>query len=104
MCSYDSAFELSTFPAYFSYPLDRVIKPRFEYLKRDKGIPTQLLALDVVLRYGDVDFATKVARDTDGGAAFKKFVERRKKVPQVVRRKPERKKSAHRKSVDNTTS
>lgn len=59
------SFELSAFPAYFSYPLDKRIKTRFEYLRTVKGIPTQLLALDKVLRYGDRDFATRVARDRD---------------------------------------
>ena len=89
-----ATFELSTFPAYFSYPLDRVIKTRYEYLLMEKRIPTQFVALDVVLRYGDRDFATQVARDTDGGAALLQFAERRKNS-QGVRRKraPRTKKS-----------
>lgn len=67
------SFELSTFPAYFSYPLEKRIKTRYQYLQQVKGIPTQLLALDRVLRYGDRDFATRVAHDTDDGAAFLAF-------------------------------
>lgn len=67
------SFELSAFPAYFSYPLDRVIKTRYEYLQFVKKSPTQLLALDLVVRYGDKDFAERVAKDTDGGVAFAKF-------------------------------
>jgi hypothetical protein len=80
------SFELSTFPAYFSYPLDRVIKTRYEYLVNVKRIPTQFLALDVVLRYGNVDFATQVARDTDGGALFQKFAERQRQIRQQGQR------------------
>ena len=66
VCLYPT-FELSSFPAYFSYPLDRVIKTRYEYLQYVKKAPTQLLALDTVVRYGDKDFAERVAKDTDGG-------------------------------------
>jgi hypothetical protein len=73
----DATFQLSTFPAYFSYPLDRKIKARYEYLQDVKRIPSQLLALDVILRFGDRDFATRVAHDDDGGAAFVRFVEKR---------------------------
>jgi hypothetical protein len=53
--------------------LEKRIKTRYQYLQQVKGIPTQLLALDRVLRYGDRDFATRVARDTDDGAAFLAF-------------------------------
>jgi hypothetical protein len=71
------SFELSKFPAYFSYPLERVIKARFEYLRKVKRIPIQLTTLDVVLRFGDRDFAVKVAGDKDGGGAFADFVQKR---------------------------
>jgi hypothetical protein len=77
VCLYPS-FELSAFPAYFSYPLDRVIKTRYEYLQFVKKSPTQLLALDLVVRYGDKDFAERVAKDTDGGVAFSKFAKLRR--------------------------
>mmetsp|Transcript_5543 Transcript_5543/g.6439 ORF Transcript_5543/g.6439 Transcript_5543/m.6439 type:complete len:631 (+) Transcript_5543:51-1943(+) len=73
VCLYPS-FELSTFPAYFSYPIDRVTKTRYEYLRYVKKIPTELLALDFVLRYGDDDFAKVVAKDKDGGNKFATFV------------------------------
>lgn len=76
VCLYPS-FELSAFPAFFSYPLERVIKSRFDYLRRIKKIPTQLLALDLVVRYGDRDFATMVANDRDDGLAFAKFLRQR---------------------------
>jgi hypothetical protein len=76
VCLYPS-FELSAFPAYFSYPLDRVIKTRYEYLRFVKQLPTQLLALDLVVRFGDKDFSEKVAKDDDGGATFREFVSRR---------------------------
>jgi hypothetical protein len=77
VCLYPT-FELSSFPAYFSYPLDRVIKTRYEYLQYVKKAPTQLLALDTVVRYGDKDFAERVAKDTDGGVAFAKFAKLRR--------------------------
>jgi len=90
VCLYPS-FELSTFPAYFSYPIDRVTRPRYEYLKYVKKIPTELLALDLVVRYGDRDFAKYVAKDRDGGKKFVTFLrlraERRKKATKSIRRK-----------------
>lgn len=70
----DPRFEVSRFPAYFSYPLDRVIRTRFMYLTRIKRIPIALLPrLDNILRHGDCDFATKIARDRDEGAAYLQF-------------------------------
>lgn len=93
VCLY-SSFELSRFPAYFSYPLDRVIKTRYEYLQSEKRVPTQLLAVDRILRFGDKDFATEVAGDDDGGVAFKLFAKARKTKRTVSRRKrPKRKAS-----------
>lgn len=75
----DPRFEVSRFPAYFSYPLERVIKTRFEYLRKVKKVPSQLLSLDQVLRFGDKDFAIKVAKDQDKGQAFRAFAQERKK-------------------------
>lgn len=102
--STQSSFELSTFPAYFSYPLDKRIKARYQYLHRVKRVPTQLMALDRVLRYGDKDFATRVARDTDDGAAFLAFTKnkggdgaQRRKRTGAKKKKP---RGAHRKSAD----
>jgi len=77
VCLYN-IFELSRFPAYFSYPLDRVIKTRYEYLRIVKRIPTQLLPLDGILRYGDKDFATLVAGDTDAGETYAKFAKQKR--------------------------
>lgn len=68
------------FPAYFSYPLERVIKTRYEYLIKVKKIPVGLLPIDDVLRYGDSDFAKKVAGDTDNGASFLKFASERQSI------------------------
>ena len=67
------SFELSKFPAYFSYPLDR-IRARFEYLRDVKRLPISLIAPDLVLRYGDEDFSTKVAGDEDGSDGFAQFL------------------------------
>lgn len=72
-----SSFELSKFPAFFSYPLERVIKSRFEYLRDVKKLPISLIAPDLVLRYGDRDFAVRVAGDGDGGAGFSEFLKAR---------------------------
>jgi hypothetical protein len=76
VCQFDY-FEVARFPAYFSYPLDRVIKMRYDYLRDCKGIPIQLARVDDVLRFGDREFATEIALDDDNGAAFAKFVEER---------------------------
>lgn len=73
----DPRFDVSKFPAVFSYPLTR-IQARFEYLKNVKKVPTQLLSLDQVLCYGDRDFSLKVARDKDNGASYMQFLEDRK--------------------------
>jgi hypothetical protein len=84
-------FELSRFPAYFSYPFERVIKNRYEYLTA-KGLPTHLIPVDTVLRFGDKDFATKVAKDEDGGNSFLQFAEDRKET-QGPPKKPKRPKA-----------
>jgi hypothetical protein len=65
VCQFPS-FEIGRFPAYFSYPLERVIVNRFEYLRRVKKVPIHSFAIDEVLRYGDEDFAISVAQDEDG--------------------------------------
>jgi hypothetical protein len=74
----DAPFEASLFPAYFSYPLERVIKNRFAYLQQVKKIPPSLLPLDSVLRFGDKDFATQIARDKDNGKAYLAFCDARR--------------------------
>ena len=72
VCMYAN-FELTRFPAYFSYPFERVIKTRYEYLAA-KGSPTDIISVDTVLRFGDQNFAIKVAREDEGKrfAAFAK--------------------------------
>lgn len=73
-----ASFEISRFPAFFSYPLDRVIRNRFDYLIQIGQLPVQLLPVDEVLRYGDKDFAILVARD-DNENQYNSFVNERKK-------------------------
>jgi mTERF len=73
----NARFELTRFPAYFSYPLERVIKSRYTYLNQVKKVPPQLVSLDQVLRFGDKDFAVKVAGDADGGQSYLAFVRER---------------------------
>jgi mTERF len=86
----DARFEVSKFPAYFSYPLERVIKTRYEYIQQVRRIPPQLLPLDKVVSYGDNDFAVKIMGDVDGGKAFRQFVENRRKRLQKERGNIER--------------
>jgi len=93
VCQFDY-FEVVRFPAYFSYPLERVIRMRYEYLRDCKQIPIQLARVDDVLRYGDRDFATEIALDNDNGEAFAKFVGKRCCVmhPTIRRRKQRKRK------------
>jgi hypothetical protein len=69
-------FEVRKFPAYFSYPFERVIKTRYEYLAY-RGVSRQLIPVDAVLRFGDVDFAVKVAKDDDQGESYRSFTQQR---------------------------
>ena len=82
-------FELKKFPAYFSYPFDKVIKTRYDYLAA-KEIPRQLLPVDTILRYGDVEFATKIARDVDGGKVFRAFSANRKRSRMQLRNREQK--------------
>ena len=84
VCQFDY-FEVVRFPAYFSYPLERVIKMRYNYLRDCKDIPIQLVRVDDVLRFGDRDFATEIALDEDNGAAFAKYVEENSRAPRSSR-------------------
>lgn len=87
-----ASFEVSKFPAYFAYPLERVIKSRYEYLGV-KRLPFQLQPVDDILRYGDNDFATIIALDADGtnyANFIKKRNDMRKRKRNVVKRGGER--------------
>jgi len=66
-------YELNSFPAYFSYPFQRVIKTRFNYLAYKNIFWFSSNCIDSVLRFGDVDFATKIALDDDDGQSYKAF-------------------------------
>lgn len=48
-------FDIVRFPAFFSYPLERVIRTRFEYLIA-RNIPIKAVGLDRAVRFGDADF------------------------------------------------
>jgi hypothetical protein len=93
VCMYAN-FELTKFPAYFSYPFERVIKTRYEYLSA-KGFPTDIISVDTVLRFGDHDFAIKVARDLDEGKLFAAFAKNRmnERAPKNRRRPRKAKKT-----------
>lgn len=79
MCEFDY-FEVVRFPAFFSYPLERVIKTRYEYLRDCKRLPLSLVSVDDVLRFGDIDFAVTVAGDEDDGRAFLAYAKERNKT------------------------
>jgi hypothetical protein len=81
----DPRFEVTKFPAYFSYPLER-IRTRYEYLRRVKQVPTQFLSVDQIMSMGDKDFATLVVGDMDEGQAFLYYCEQRQKALHTARR------------------
>jgi hypothetical protein len=54
-----TTFDVSRFPAYFSYPLDRVTRPRMAYLAAVKQ-PGAVWGLNLILTPSDDIFATKV--------------------------------------------
>ena len=112
VCKFDY-FEVVRFPAYFSYPLERVIKTRYEYLRDIKKAPISLVSVDDVLRFGDVDFVTSVAGDKDGGKEFLRYAKQRKESLSSVGKKKNKRKAGrarqkkksddtHRSSEDNT--
>jgi len=75
VCQY-ARFEVVRFPAYFSYPLDRVIVSRYKYLRDIKNVPMRtirMLSVDQVIRSGDEDFSRFVARDKSG-QAYREFM------------------------------
>ena len=86
VCMYAN-FELTRFPAYLSYPFERVIKTRYEYLAA-KGFPTDIISVDTVLRFGDQDFATMVAREDDEGKCFAAFAKKRMNELAPLNRRP----------------
>lgn len=93
-----ASFEIGRFPAYFSYPLDRVIRNRFDYLILIKQLPRQILPpTDEVLRFGNVEFATLVAKDDDV-TVYKSFLEDRKKSNGNNKQQQKRKSSSQRKN------
>ena len=98
-----AGFELNKFPNYFSYPFERVIKTRYQYLSL-KGISRQLIPIDAVLRFGDVDFARTVARDDDQGEAFLSFSKKRQELTQTKHEQSNKKSSKRRRQKKKTTS
>ena len=94
VCPFPS-FEVGRFPAYFSYPLERVIKSRYEYLRDVKRLPVQMLPVDDILRFGDNDFANIIAKD-DGGTEYASYaMERNGKLKRNTRRGKMRSKGPH---------
>ena len=67
-----SVYDIVRFPAYFSYPLDGVIKPRTAFLKQ-LGVPITTFPLQALFTPGDKEFASRVLGvDPKRYAAFKK--------------------------------
>ncbi|CAM9885935.1 unnamed protein product [Chrysoparadoxa australica] len=58
-----SVYDLLTFPAYFSYPLDSIIEPRTEFLKLRRR-PITLIGLKSAIASGDAYFARTSAKVT----------------------------------------
>jgi hypothetical protein len=58
-----SVYDVLTFPAYLSYPLEGWIEPRTEVLKLRRR-PISLVGLNTALTSGDADFAKMVAKVT----------------------------------------
>ncbi|CAN0389915.1 unnamed protein product, partial [Discosporangium mesarthrocarpum] len=56
-----SVYDILTFPAYFSYPLETVTEPRTCFLNLRRR-PITLVGLNTALQSGDDDFARKVAK------------------------------------------
>ncbi|KAG5187906.1 mTERF-domain-containing protein [Tribonema minus] len=56
-----SVYDVLTFPAYFSYPLESIIEPRTEFLKLRRR-PIAVVGLNMALTSGDADFAKKIAK------------------------------------------
>lgn len=67
------AFDLTRFPAFFSYPIQR-IKMRYGFL-RHAGINSRGLTIDDVLRGGDRDFAMMVGLDVEDYRNYEMLVE-----------------------------
>jgi hypothetical protein len=75
-------------------------RARFDYLRNVKQVPVQLLGLDKVLRFGDKDFAIKVAADRDFGKAFRAFTQDRKLAAAAgARKKPTKQRAPKRKQA-----
>jgi len=73
-------FDVIRFPAYFSYPLDGVIKPRTEFLTLcNSSIGS--VGLNIALSPGDDDFAMKVAKSRpDTFQLFKRAFRRKQQL------------------------
>ena len=64
------------FPAYFSYPFERVISSRFEYLIAN-NIPPKAIGLDRILRFGDEDFIKIITKDEKMIDDYRNYVQKR---------------------------
>ena len=89
--SSDPRFEVTRFPAYFSYPLERVIKARYEYIRDVKKYPTQLISVDKVVSYGDEEFAVRTLKEKDEGRAFQRFQDWRNEFQHPKKKKQKKK-------------
>lgn len=89
-------FDVVRFPAYFSYPMER-IQARYAYLHL-RGIPYRLTKLDSVLRFGDADFANIVARDEDGGKLYREYLKSGAQMNKTKKPKATKKKVSNRKT------
>lgn len=79
----DPLFEVSKFPAFFSYPLERAVL-RYAYLRKKRKL---LVPLDEVVRFGDFDFCQQVAGDKDTYEYIQFANERRERVKKAILKK-----------------
>ena len=57
-----TAYDVTRFPAYFSYPLESVIRPRTKFLTEVLGRPGSVWGLNLILTPSDEEFAVRVRR------------------------------------------
>ena len=79
------AFDLTRFPAFFSYPIPR-IKMRYGFLKH-KGVSAKGLTIDDVLRGGDKDFAKMVGLYLEDYREYEKSLRRNKDGNRGIKRR-----------------
>jgi len=89
------AYDVVRFPAYFSYPLEKVVMPRMRYLADMVNRPGSVWGLNLILTPSDDIFALKVAGTScEEYAAFKSsFLRQRKRQRDLKERQEQQRKT-----------